>query len=103
MTGKATSLSHPEGAASAATPARAHDGDARTDALAYREFLRNVVCGPYLLAMTDERQREYFLEQLTRAAAGDDPAFEPNARTGASGTSARLCGACMSGPSWNSD
>jgi trans-aconitate methyltransferase len=46
------------------------------DADAYREFLKNVICGPYLMAMSHDRQRTYFLDRLTNAGAADDPPFE---------------------------
>jgi trans-aconitate methyltransferase len=46
------------------------------DAASFAEFIRNVVCGPYLAAMTDDPQRDLFVERLTKAAAGDDPPFE---------------------------
>jgi trans-aconitate 2-methyltransferase len=46
------------------------------DADAFGEFIRNVVCGPYLAAMTDEAQRDLFVERLTAAAERDDPPFE---------------------------
>jgi trans-aconitate 2-methyltransferase len=49
---------------------------AQRDADAYREFIRNIVCGPYLLAMASDEERTYFVERLTEAAADDDPPFE---------------------------
>jgi trans-aconitate 2-methyltransferase len=46
------------------------------DADAFREFVRHVVCGPYLAAMPDDSQRALFVERLTALAAGDDPPYE---------------------------
>jgi len=46
------------------------------DADAFREFIRHVVCGPYLAAMSDDAQRSLFVERLTMLAAADDPPFE---------------------------
>jgi trans-aconitate 2-methyltransferase len=46
------------------------------DAAAFDEYIRNVICGPYLAAMTDDAQRDLFVERLTKEAADDDPPFE---------------------------
>jgi len=46
------------------------------DAAAFREFIRHVVCGPYLAAMSDDAERSLFVERLTALAAADDPPFE---------------------------
>lgn len=43
---------------------------------AYREFLRTVICHPWLNRLGDDEQaKERFLDVLTEAAADDDPPF----------------------------
>jgi trans-aconitate 2-methyltransferase len=45
------------------------------DADVFRQFARNVVVRPYLAAISEETQREEFLEALVTQAAGDAPPF----------------------------
>jgi trans-aconitate methyltransferase len=46
------------------------------NALAFSEFVANVVCRPHLACLPDERLRDAFVEQVTHLAAADDPPFE---------------------------
>jgi trans-aconitate 2-methyltransferase len=46
------------------------------DAAAYREFVANVICRPFLARLPDEKLRDRFMDALTTKAAGDMPAFE---------------------------
>jgi trans-aconitate 2-methyltransferase len=46
------------------------------DAAAYREFVANVICRPFLACLPDETLRDRFMDALTTQAAADSPAFE---------------------------
>jgi SAM-dependent methyltransferase len=46
------------------------------DAAAYREFVANVICRPFLARLPDETLRDRFMDAVTTQAAADRPAFE---------------------------
>jgi trans-aconitate methyltransferase len=46
------------------------------DALAYREFVANVVCRHHLARLPDEEQRDRFMTALTELASADETPFE---------------------------
>jgi len=46
------------------------------DADAFRTFVTNVICGPYLAHLPDPTLQDAFIDEVTRLAATDDPPFE---------------------------
>ena len=46
------------------------------DAAAYREFVTNVICRPYLAQLPEQQLRDRFIDELTEQAAATDPPFE---------------------------
>lgn len=46
------------------------------DEAAFREFITNVICHPYLAVLPSVDLRTRFIDRLTREAAKDDPPFE---------------------------
>jgi trans-aconitate methyltransferase len=46
------------------------------DAAAYKEFVTNVICRPYLAQLPEPSLRERFIDELTERAAATDPPFE---------------------------
>lgn len=46
------------------------------DEAAFREFITNVICHPYLSALPEGELRTQFIDRLTAQAAGDTPPYE---------------------------
>ena len=68
------------------------------DAAAYREFVANVICRPFLARLPDEKLRDRFMDALTTKAAGDMPAFELDYWRSSTFVFVRVLRACVANP-----